>query len=184
MTKWMPKDVYAKFRAAAIQASPVFLDKDATIDKVGVLAGQAASKGAQLVVFGESFIPAFPIWNLVLRAVDQHSLFRELYDNSLVIPGPDVERLAEIARQSKIFLSVGITEKSPLSFGTLWNSNLLFDPKGDLINHRRKLVPTWAEKLTWANGDASGLVVSKCPIGRIGVLICDENTNPLARFAP
>lgn len=183
MKRRMSGDTYPRFRAAAVQAAPVFLRRDESIEKLEGLVVRAASKGANLIVFGESYIPAFPMWNLVLRPVDQHGLFRELHDNSIEIPSMQFQRLAEIAKESKVFLSVGITEKSSLSVGTLWNSNLLFNPEGKLINHRRKLVPTWAEKLTWANGDASGLTVAKTAIGRIGVLICGENTNTLARFA-
>src|SRR5207247_8186506 len=82
-----------------------------------------------------------------------------------------------------VFLSVGVTEKSSLSMGTMWNSNLLIDPSGLLLNRHRKLVPTWAEKLTWAYGDAEYLRVEQTRLGRLGALICGENTNTLARFA-
>lgn len=176
-------DEYPKFRAAGVQAAPIFLNRDSTIEKMESLVSEAAGKGADLVVFGESFIPAFPIWNMVYPPMDQQIFFRRLFDNALEIPSPQFEKIAGIAKENKVFLSVGVTEKATYSMGTMWNSNLLFDRAGRLINHRRKLVPTWAEKLTWANGDAQGLEPIKTEIGSIGVLICGENTNPLARYA-
>jgi predicted amidohydrolase len=178
----MPGDTYPKFRAAAVQAASVWLDRDATIEKMAALTSQTAHNGAALVVFPESYIPAFPVWNLTHRPLDQHAFFRRLYDQALLIPSAPFRKLAAIARSSAIYLSVGITEKTETSMGTLWNSNLLFSPEGQLVNWRRKLVATWAEKLTWAPGDAAGLKVVPTPLGRLGVLICGENTNTLARF--
>jgi len=178
----MPGDTYPKFRAAAVQAAPVFLDRDATIDKLDGLVQKAAASGADLIVFGESFIPAFPVWNLIYAPIDQHGFYRRLFENSIEVPGPHTKRLGEIARRNRVILSVGITEKGSASMGTLWNTNLLFDRDGTLLNRHRKLVPTWAEKLTWANGDAAYLRPEQTDIGRLGTLICGENTNTLARF--
>src|SRR5262252_9319973 len=179
----MPGDVYPKFRAAAVQAAPVFLDRDATIDKLDALVQKAVNAGADLIVFGESFIPAFPVWNLIYSPMDQHTFFRRLFDNAVQVPGPHTKRLSEIAKRHNVILSVGITEKGSISMGALWNTNLLFDRDGTLLNRHRKLVPTWAEKLTWANGDAAYLRPEETDIGRVGALICGENTNTLARFA-
>ncbi|MEA2227952.1 MAG: nitrilase [Solirubrobacteraceae bacterium] len=176
-------DEFPRFRAAAVQAAPVFLDREATLDKVAALVADAAAGGADLVVFGESFVPAFPVWNLVLAPVDQHHLFRALYENAVLVPGPQTERLADLARRHGVHLSIGVTERSPVSMGALYNTNLLFGPDGRLLNRHRKLVPTWAEKLTWANGDASQLRPAQTAIGRLGALICGENTNTLARYA-
>jgi len=178
----MPGDTYPKFRAAAVQAAPVFLDRDATVDKLDTLVQKAVAAGADLIVFGESFIPAFPVWNLIYAPIDQHGFYRRLFENSLEVPGPHTRKLGEIAKRHRVILSVGITEKSPISMGTLWNTNLLFDRDGTLLNRHRKLVPTWAEKLTWANGDAAYLRPEQTDIGRLGTLICGENTNTLARF--
>jgi nitrilase len=176
-------DAFPRFRAAAVQAAPVFLDREATLDKLAALVAEAAAGGADLVVFGESFVPAFPVWNLVLAPVDQHPFFRALYENALPVPGPQTERLADLARRHGVHLSVGVTERSPVSMGALYNTNLLFGPDGRLLNRHRKLVPTWAEKLSWASGDASQLRPVETSIGRIGALICGENTNTLARYA-
>jgi nitrilase len=179
----MPGDTYPKFRAAAVQAAPVFLDRDATIDKLDTLVQKAVDAGAELIVFGESFIPAFPVWNLIYAPIDQHGFYRRLFDNAVQVPGPHTRRLSEIARRHRVILSVGVTEKCAISMGTLWNTNLLFGRDGTLLNRHRKLVPTWAEKLTWANGDAAYLRPEETDIGRVGTLICGENTNTLARFA-
>ena len=161
----------------------MFLDRDATIDKMDALVEKAVNAGAELIVFGESFIPAFPVWNLIYAPMDQHRFFRRLFDNAVQVPGPHTKRLSEIAKRHNVLLSVGITEKGSISMGALWNTNLLFNRDGRLLNRHRKLVPTWAEKLTWANGDAAYLRPEDTYIGRVGALICGENTNTLARFA-
>jgi nitrilase len=179
----MAGDVYQRFFAAAVQAAPVFLDREASIAKLEQWVVKARAAGADLVVFGESFVPAFPLWNMLYAPIDQHAFFRRMFDNAIEVPGQQVDRLAEIARRNRVILSVGVTEKSPLSMGAMWNTNLLFDRAGNLLNRHRKLVPTWAEKLTWANGDAAHLRVEQTDIGRLGALICGENTNTLARFA-
>ena len=179
----MADDVYRRFRAAAVQVAPVFLDREATIEKLEGWVAKAKSAGADLVVFGESYIPAFPLWNMLYAPVDQHAFYRRLFANAIEVPGPHVKQLGDIARRHRTILSVGITEKGSVSMGAMWNTNLLFDTDGRLLNRHRKLVPTWAEKLTWANGDASNLRVETTAVARLGALICGENTNTLARFA-
>jgi nitrilase/aliphatic nitrilase len=180
---FMPGDTFPKFRAAAVLAAPVFLDRDATIGKVAKLAKEAKEKGADLVVFPESFVPAFPLWAILYAPIDQHRFFRRLFENAVLIPGPACDNLARIARDNGIFLSIGVTEKSDYSMGAMWNTNLLFDSGGNLINRHRKIVPTWAEKLVWAAGDGSQLRPAKTALGNIGALICGENTNTLCRYA-
>jgi predicted amidohydrolase len=179
----MSGDSFPSFRAAAVQAASCFLDREATLAKLESLVGEAARGGARLVVFSESFVPGFPLWNLVLAPVDQHGFFRALYEQAMVVPSVHTERLGACARREGVYLSVGVTERSPVSMGGLYNTNLLFGPGGELLQRHRKLVPTWAEKLTWAPGDASQLRPVDTDLGRIGTLICGENTNPLARYA-
>ena len=99
------------------------------------------------------------------------------------MPGPELQQLCQAAREHGIFVSIGISERSPVSVGCLWNSNLLIGADGLLLNHHRKLMPTFYEKLVWASGDGEGLRVHDTAIGRIGMLICGENTNPLARYS-
>ncbi|WP_064745202.1 carbon-nitrogen hydrolase family protein [Pseudonocardia acaciae] len=167
---------------AAVQAAPVFLDLAATLDKLEALVAEAAGQGAELVVFGESFLPGFPIWNGVLAPVDQHDFHERLVRESITVPGPETERLGRLAARFGVTLSVGVNERNEASLGQLWNSNLVFDPTGRLVNHRRKLVATWYERLTWSHGDAHDL--APVPLGgwHLGALICGENTNTLARF--
>jgi len=179
----MPGDKYPVFKAAAVQAAPVFLDRDATIDKIAQLVPKAKAMGADLVVFPESFIPTFPVWTILHAPIDQHDYYKRLFENAVLVPSARTRKLGEIAWANEIFLSVGCTEKSDYSMGAMWCTNLLFDRKGKLINRHRKLMPTWAEMLAWTPGDASDLRPVTTEIGKIGVLICGENTNTLARFA-
>lgn len=175
-------DTLPKLRVAAVQAAPVFLNRDATIEKLAVLTKEAKDNGADLVAFSESFIPAFPVWCLFMPPIDQHPFYKRLFENAVAIPSPAFHELQRIARQNKIFLSVGITEKSVDTFGTMWNTNLIFDRDGNMIARHRKLLPTWGEKLVWSFGDGSSLNVHDTEIGRIGALICGENSNTLARY--
>lgn len=166
-----------------MHAAPVYMDTDKTIDKLASLAAEAARGGARIVAFPEGFVPGFPVWCLVQRPIDQHGQFAQLAAQALVVPGPETERLAAVARKNNVYLSVGITERTTASVAGLFNSNLVFDPSGELVSHHRKLVATWAERLVWGHGDGAGLGVIDTDLGQLGVLICGENTNPLARYA-
>lgn len=172
-----------KVKVAAVHAAPVFLDKRATAEKAVSLIAEAARQGAELVVFPESYVPAFPVWAALWAPLHNHDLFARMVANSIEVPGPEIRMIAAEARRRGVFVSLGISEKSPVSAGCIWNSNLLIDDQGRLLNHHRKLVPTFFEKLVWAPGDGAGLRVSDTRIGNIGALICGENTNPLARYA-
>lgn len=171
-----------RVRVAAVQAAPVFLDRAATLDKMDTLVAEAAGQGAELIVFGETFVAGFPIWNGVLAPVDQHDLHERLMDESIVVPGPDTDRIGRLAARFGVVVSVGVNERNPASLGQLWNSNLIFDRTGRLVNHRRKLVATWYERLTWSHGDAHDLAPVPLDGWHLGALICGENTNTLARF--
>ena len=172
---------YPVYKAAAMHVSPVFLDAEKTVDKACSLIEEAARNGAKLVAFPEAYIPAFPLWGC-LRAPGMHNdFFRRLAGNAIEVPGPEVQRLAQAAKENDVFVSVGITEGTKASVGCLWNSNLLIGQDGRLLNHHRKIMPTFFEKLIWANGDGVGLNVVDTDLGRIGALICAENANALAR---
>ncbi len=175
--------VLPRVRVAAAHAAPVLLDKTATTEKAVAWMEEAARHGAQLVAFPETYIPAFPVWAALWAPIYNHDLFQAMVENSLYVPGPEVARIAAAARRLSICVSLGISERSTVSAGCIWNSNLLISERGELLNHHRKLVPTFYEKLVWAAGDGQGLRVVDTPLGRIGGLICGENTNPLARFA-
>ena len=168
---------------AAAHIAPVFLDKKATTAKAISWIDEAAKKGAQLVVFPESFIPGFPIWAALWAPLHNHDLFSQFVENSLFVDGPEIQAICQQAKKSQIFISLGFSERSSSSVGCIWNSNLLISNRGEILVHHRKLVPTFFEKLIWAPGDGAGLRVAHTPIGNIGGLICGENTNPLARYA-
>lgn len=170
-------------RVAAVQAAPVFLDTQATIDKLDSLVATAAAEGAQIIAFGESFVSGFPIWTSVLPPIDQHDFQVRMVDSAIEVPGPEADQLASIARHHGVTLSVGINEVSSVSVGTVWNSNLIFSSEGELLNHRRKLVATWCERLAWSHGDGHDLEPVMAAGAKIGMLLCGENTNTLARYA-
>lgn len=175
----LPKPV-----VAAVQAAPAYFDLEKCLQKVEEYTKKAKAEGADLVVFSESFIPGFPTYVHMLAPMDQHALFMKFAQSSIEIPGPAFQRLQQIARDHRVFLSVGITERAPKqSLGVLWNTNVIFDRNGNMIARHRKLLPTWSEKLAWAFGDGSTLNVHDTEIGRIGALICGENTNSLAKYA-
>jgi nitrilase len=171
------------FKAAAVHAAPVFLDKQATTEKAISIMREAARAGAQLVAFPETYIPAFPVWAALWAPIDNHEWFARMAAESILAEGPEVDRLRKEARQLGIVLSIGISERSPVSVGGLWNANLIIGEDGSILVHHRKLVPTFYEKLIWAAGDGAGLKVVDTAVGKIGCLICGENTNPLARYA-
>ncbi len=175
--------IYPKVKVCAAHIAPVYLDAQATVEKAVSLIAEAAGAGAQLIAFPESFVPGFPVWAAVQAPIKSHDSFKRLAANSIAVPGPEVEQLCAAAREHGIVVSIGISEISPASVGCLWNSNLLIGADGVLLNHHRKLVPTFYEKLIWANGDGAGLKVCETEIGKLGMLICGENTNPLARYA-
>jgi nitrilase len=172
-----------KFKAAAVQAAPVFLDTDATVDKVCALVAEAAANGARLVAFPEVFVAGYPYWSWVMNPIEGSAWFEKLARSAIEIPGPEIRRIAQAARRHRIHVVVGVNERSPCGVGTLWNTLVTIGEDGRLLGRHRKLVPTWAEKLTWAPGDASALRVHDTPIGKLGALACGENTNTLARFA-
>ena len=174
---------YGQFRAAACQAAPVFLDTEATVAKACGLIAEAAAAGARLIVFPEVFIPGYPYWNWTMTPVQGSAWFERLFRAAIDIPGPEVEALCSAARAAGAQVVIGVNERDPYSMGTLYNSLLFINATGELLGVHRKLVPTWAEKLTWAGGDGSSLRVYDTTTGRLGGLACGENTNTLARFA-
>jgi nitrilase len=170
-------------RAAACHASPIFLSATKTTQKCISLIHQAHSNSANLVVFPETFIPAFPLWSSIRAPTENHDLFKRMVTSSIHIDGPEIESLRAVAQKLGVLVSVGISEKARFSSATLWNSNVLIGSNGEILNHHRKLQATFFEKLTWSAGDGHGLRVSETAYGKIGTLICGENTNPLARYA-
>ena len=175
-------------RVAVIQASPVIMDKNATLDKVDSLTEKAAKKGAKIVVFPEAYIPAYPRglgFKTVVgsRSEEGRADWFRYWDNSLEVPGRSTEKLGELAKENNIYLVIGVMEKDPLFKGTLYCTILYFSPEGVLVGKHQKLKPTGSERLIWGEGDGSTLTVIDTPYGELGGLICWENYMPLARAA-
>ena len=175
------------FLIAAVQAAPVFLDREATLQKACDLIREAAAGGARLVVFPEAFLPAYPFWIWFIpagRTAVLRSLYADLLDNAVAVPGEETVRLGEVARETGVYVAIGINERNVEASGTtLYNSILYLGPDGSIVGTHRKLVPTSGERLVHAQGDGSTLGVYDLPIGRLGGLICWENYMPLARFS-
>ncbi len=171
-------------KVACVQAESVAFDRAATIDKVDALAAEVVGNGARLALFPEAFIPAYPSsrWARHLAGWDGDArpLYARLARESLTIPGPDSDRLGEIARARGLWLAVGANE---LERGTIYNSLLIYSPAGELALRHRKLMPTNHERLVWGLGDGTGLETIQTEARNVGGLICWENLMPLARFA-
>jgi nitrilase len=172
-----------RVKVAAAHAAPIYMNAAATVEKAISLIGEAAANGAELVVFPESFVPGFPVWAALWAPIYNHERFARMVANSILVDGPEMARICAAARRHGVFVSIGFSESTRVSVGCIWNSNVLIGDDGSILNHHRKLVPTFYEKMVWASGDGHGLRVSDTRIGKIGALICGENTNPLARFS-
>ena len=169
-------------RVAACHASPKFLSAKETTDKAITFIREAASNKANLVVFPETFIPAFPIWSALRPPTDNHDLFKRMALESVYADGSEINAIRSEAKRLDVMVSIRFSEKVRTSSATLYNSNMIIGTNGEALVHHRKLVATFFEKLTWAPGDGHGLRVADTPFGKIGNLICGENTNPLARY--
>jgi nitrilase len=169
--------------AAAVQAAPAFLDREACVERACRLIREAGSNGARLAVFPEAFVPTYPDW--VWRSVpwqDQGALYRRLFENSVVIPSATTDALSEAARTAGMYVCMGVNERDERG-STLYNTLLYLGPDGSVLGKHRKLMPTGAERLVWGAGDGSTLLVLDTPFGRVGGLTCWEHYMPLARYA-
>jgi nitrilase len=175
-------------KVACVQAEPVILDRDATLDKLADITAEAAREGAELVVFPETFVSVYPssTWSRALAGWTDpkaKAAFAQLVRSAVEVPGPAADRLAAIAREHGVWLVTGVNETDPAHNGTVYNALLYHSPDGTLALKHRKLVPTNHERLIWGQGDGGGLRAFETTLGRIGGLICWENYMPLARFA-
>ncbi|HEY9662283.1 MAG TPA: Nit6803 family nitrilase, partial [Allocoleopsis sp.] len=167
-------------RAAAVQISPVLFSREGTTEKVLQAIDQAAKAGAQLVVFPETFIPYYPYFSFIQPPVLMGKEHMRLYEEAVTVPSPVTEAIASAAKTHGIVVVVGINERD---HGSLYNAQLVFDADGTLLLKRRKITPTYHERMVWGQGDGAGLKVVNTAIGRVGALACWEHYNPLARFA-
>ena len=178
-----------KTKVAVVQAAPVLFNRDATIAKACDLIGQAAEQGAQLILFPEAFIPAYPRGLAFGTVVGSRSpvgrrIWQRYWENTVEVPGPATRKLGEAAKKANVYLAMGVIERdAERSTGTLYCTLLYFGPDGRLLGKHQKLKPTAGERLIWGEGDGSTLTVIQTEIGSIGGLICWENYMPLARMA-
>lgn len=172
---------------AAAQVAPVFLDREATVDKACGIICEAGHNGAQLVVFPEAYIPTYPDWVWAVPPGDGSvldGLYAALARNAVTIPSAATDQLCEAARAAEAFVVVGMSElNTEASNSSLYNTLLYIDDHGHILGKHRKLVPTGAERLVWAQGDGSTLQAYDTALGMLGGLICWENYMPLARYA-
>jgi len=167
-------------KAAAVQRAPVLDDGWGTVEVVLDAIREAAAGGARLIVFPETFVPYYPYFTFVQPPVAIGARHMKLYEHAVVVPGPATDAVANAAKTAGAFVVLGITERD---HGSLYNTQLLFGDDGKILLKRRKLTPSFHERMVWGMGDASGLVVVDTAIGRIGALACWEHFNPLARYA-
>jgi len=175
------------YKIAAVQATPVFLDREKTLDKACRLIDQAAAKRVSLAVFPEAFVPAYPDWVWAIPPGNetlQRELYAELLANAVTVPSTATDKLCRAAKRAKLNVVIGVNERNAeASDASLYNTVLYIDERGELLGKHRKLVPTGGERLVWAQGDGSTLEAYDMPFGRVGGLICWENYMPLARYA-
>jgi len=181
--------VSQRISVSIVQARPVYYDLKASLEKAVDLITQAAQAGARLVVLGETWLPGYPMWMdycpgaVIWDNPATKDVFLRLHQNSVAVPGEETALLGKLAKSLNIVICIGINEKATVGpgQGTLYNTLLTFDATGEIINHHRKLMPTYGERLVWGPGDAVGLCGVDSAVGRIGGLICWEHWMPLPR---
>jgi nitrilase len=167
-------------RVAAVQLSPVLGSADGTVEKVLQAINDAAASGAKLVVFPETVVPYYPYFSFITPPVAMGAEHMKLYERAVVVPGPVTDAVSAAARANDIVVVLGVNERD---HGSLYNAQLIFDANGQLALKRRKITPTYHERMLWGQGDASGLMTVATAVGRVGALACWEHYNPLARYA-
>ena len=172
----MPK----KVRAAAVQIAPDLASGAATLQRVLAAIAEAGAKGVEFIVFPETFVPWYPYFSFVTPPVLSGAEHLRLYEHAIPAPGPETALVAAAARKAGAVVVLGINERD---HGSLYNAQLIFDADGTLKLKRRKITPTFHERMIWGQGDGSGLTAVDTAVGRVGALACWEHYNPLARYA-
>ncbi|MDP9388038.1 MAG: carbon-nitrogen hydrolase family protein [Actinomycetota bacterium] len=166
---------------AAVQATPAFLDRDATVERLVASIEDAGASGARLIVFSEAIVPGYPDWVWRVPAWSDGGWYQRLWDQAVDVPGPVTVALGAAARRAGAWVAVGVNERVPS--GTLYNSLVYLNPQGEVVGVHRKLMPTGGERTVWGYGDGSTLTVVDMGFARVGGLLCWENLMPLARAA-
>jgi aliphatic nitrilase len=169
-------------KAAAVQLSPVLYSREGTVEKVVRKIHELGQQGVQFATFPETVVPYYPYFSFVQTPLQNITgpEHRKLLDQAVTVPSPATDAISEAARLAGVVVSIGVNERDG---GTLYNTQLLFDADGSLIQRRRKISPTYHERMIWGQGDGSGLRAVDSKVGRIGQLACWEHYNPLARYA-
>ncbi|RYB07170.1 Nit6803 family nitrilase [Lichenibacterium ramalinae] len=167
-------------RAAAVQMAPVLDAPGGTVEKVLAAIAAAARDGVALLVFPETLVPWYPYFSFVHPPAATGAEHLRLYDEAVAVPGPVCDAVASAARRHGMVVVLGVNERDG---GTLYNAQLVFDADGRLALRRRKITPTFHERMIWGQGDGSGLRVVDTAVGRVGALACWEHYNPLARYS-
>ena len=167
-------------RVAAIQLSPVLFDRDGTTEKVIKTIAKCGREGIRLAVFPETFIPHYPYFAWLNPPATISDLHGRLNEQAVKVPGPVTEAIGAAVKKAGTVVVLGVNEKDG---GSLYNTQIIFDSDGSILGKRRKIMPTFHERMIWGWGDGSGLKVFESSIGRIGALICWEHYMPLARYA-
>jgi nitrilase len=167
-------------KVAAAQIRPALFSLDDSVQRVITAMAEAAEQGVELIVFPETFLPYYPYFSFVEPAVLMGRSHLKLYEQAVTVPGPSIDAIAASARQHGMHVLLGINERDG---GSLYNTQLLIDCSGEIVLKRRKITPTYHERMVWGQGDGSGLKVVPTGLGKIGALACWEHYNPLARFS-
>ena len=167
-------------RVAAAQIAPVLDRPGGTLEKILLVLDEAAGRGVRFIVFPETVLPYYPYFSYVEPPVSQGKAHLKLYDEAPVVPGPETRAISAAARRHAMVIVMGVNERDG---GTLYNAQLIFDSDGTMVLKRRKITPTYHERMIWGQGDGAGLKVVDTAVGRIGALACWEHYNPLARYA-
>lgn len=167
-------------KAACVQAAPVFLDLEASIDKAGELCAEAASNGAKLIAFPETWLPGYPWWIWTNTPINAFPFLPRYHENSMVVGSPQMRRLQEIAYKNGIAMVMGYSERD---HGTRYMSQVFIDEEGTILLNRRKLKPTHMERVVFGEGDGSDLTAVDMDFGRVGGLNCWEHVQPLIRMS-
>lgn len=167
--------LHAKYKVASVQAAPIYLDTNATVDKVCKLVDEAAAEGAKLIAFPEAMIPGYPQWLWMRPAYDWEPFYKRLYDQAVTIPGPAISKLSDAARRNQVYYSISMTEREGMS---LYLTQVMFDPQGNLLGKHRKFKASVNEKIIWADGGADLMPVYDTPLGKIGGAQCWNNAIP------
>lgn len=176
----IPHSLILMIKAAAAQISPVLFSREGTTQKVVDTIAAAAQKGVQIIVFPETLVPYYPYFSFIQPAVLMGKEHMRLYEEAVTVPSPTTEAVAQAARAHGMVVVLGINERDG---GSLYNAQLIFDADGSLLLKRRKITPTYHERMVWGQGDGSGLRTVDSAVGKLGALACWEHYNPLARFA-